>query len=82
MGSSGLPISIRLLTIGGVRALIGATSPTVVVAALFLLAAASPALANGVTFPVAAGESGPYEYQLGVGPFSNYLKILTHKGIG
>ena len=74
--SSGLPISIRLPTNGGVRAVIVATSLTVVVAAVFLLAAASPATANGVTFPVAAGASGPYEYQVGVGPYSPLRKAM------
>ena len=74
--SSGLPISIRLPTNGGVRAVIGATSLAVVVAAVFLLAAASPATANGVTFPVAAGASGPYEYQVGVGPYSPLRKAM------
>ena len=34
-----------------------------------LLFAASPATANGVTFPVAEGVSGPYEYPVGIGPF-------------
>ena len=74
--SSGLPISIRLPTNGGVRAVIVATSLTVVVAAVFLLAAASPATANGVTFPVAAGAFGPYEYQVGVGPYSPLRKAM------
>lgn len=35
-----------------------------------LLSLASPAGANGVTFPIAAGSSGPYDYEVGVGPFS------------
>ena len=35
-----------------------------------LLSMASPAGANGVTFPIAAGTSGPYDYEVGVGPFS------------
>ena len=64
--------------------MIVATSLTVVVAAVFLrksgdglgLAAASPATANGVTFPVAAGASGPYEYQVGVGPYSPLRKAM------
>ena len=76
MGSSGLPISILLLTIGGVRAVIGATTLVVAVAAALLLAAPSPAEANGLTFPVAAGGSGPYEYQVGVGPFSPLRKAM------
>lgn len=37
---------------------------------LALLSLASPAGANGVTFPIAAGSSGPYDYEVGVGPFS------------
>ena len=37
---------------------------------LALLPLASPAGANGVTFPIAAGSSGPYDYEVGVGPFS------------
>ncbi len=35
-----------------------------------LLSLAGPAGANGVTFPIAAGSSGPYDYEVGVGPFS------------
>ncbi len=35
-----------------------------------LLSFASQAGANGVTFPIAAGTSGPYDYEVGVGPFS------------
>ena len=38
--------------------------------------AASSAAANGVTFPIAEGVSGPYEYQVGVGPFSPMRKSL------
>ena len=76
MESLGLPISIRLPTIGRVRAVIGATTLVVAVTAVFLLAVASPAEANGLTFPVAAGGSGPYEYQVGVGPFSPLRKAM------
>ena len=35
-----------------------------------LLSVTSPAGANGVTFPIAAGTSGPYDYEVEVGPFS------------
>ena len=56
--------------------MIGATPPVVVVTVVFLLAAASPAAANGITYPVAAGSSGPYEYQVGVGPFSPLRKAM------
>ena len=42
----------------------------VVAAAASLLLVASPATANGVTIPIAAGVSGPYEYEVGVGSFS------------
>ena len=45
--------------------MIVAASLVVAVAAAFLLAPVSPAEANGLTFPVAAGGSGPYEYQVG-----------------
>ena len=76
MGSSGLPMNIRLLTLGGARAVVGATAWAVVAAAVFLLVAASPAAANGMTFPIAAGASGPYEYQVGVGPFSPLRKAM------
>ncbi len=58
------------------RALIVAASLAVAVAAAFLLAPVSPAEANGLTFPVAAGGSGPYEYQVGVGPFSPLRKAM------
>ena len=37
---------------------------------VLLLSFVSPAGANGVTFPIAAGTSGPYDYEVGVGPFS------------
>lgn len=74
--SLGLPISIRLLKIRGVRALIVVTSLVVAAAAVLLPMAASPAEANGLTFPVAAGASGPYEYQVGVGPFSPLRKAM------
>ena len=40
-------------------------------AVIFVLSCmASPVGANGVTFPIAAGTSGPYDYEVGVGPFS------------
>ncbi len=39
-------------------------------AIVVLLSFAGPAGANGVTFPIAAGKSGPYDYEVGVGPFS------------
>ena len=42
----------------------------VVAATASVLLVASSATANGVTIPIAAGVSGPYEYQVGVGPFS------------
>ena len=57
----------------------GAAARAVVVAAVsvvFVLFAASPATANGVTFPIASGVSGPYEYQVGVGSFSPIRKSL------
>ena len=50
--------------------MIGATSRAVVMATVLLVAASSPAGANGLTFPIDAGASGPYEYQVDVGPFS------------
>ena len=56
--------------------MIGATTLVVAVAAALLLAAPSPAEANGLTFPVAAGGSGPYEYQVGVGPFTPLRKAM------
>ena len=69
-------MNIRLLTIGGSRAVVGATTWAVVAAVVFLLVAASPATANGMTFPIVAGASGPYEYQVSVGPFSPLRKAM------
>ena len=76
MESSGLPTSIRQLTIGGAQAVIGATLLVVAVAAAFLLSPVGSAEANGLTFPVAVGGSGPYEYRVGVGPFSPLRKAI------
>ena len=50
--------------------MIAAPTLATVAAAASLLFVASPATANGVTFPIADGVSGPYEYEVGVGPFS------------
>ena len=54
----------------GQRSVIAAPTLATVAAAASLLFVASPATANGVTFPIADGVSGPYEYEVGVGPFS------------
>ena len=56
--------------------MVSATALAVAVAAVSPLFSASPATANGVTFPIAAGASGPYEYQVGVGPFSPLRKAM------
>ena len=54
----------------------GVTARAVAAAAVCLLFAAGPATANGVTFPIAEGVSGPYRYEVGVGPFSPLRKAL------
>ena len=54
----------------------GVTVRAVAAAAVCLLFAAGPATANGVTFPIAEGVSGPYRYEVGVGPFSPLRKAL------
>lgn len=54
----------------------GVTARAVAAAATCLLFAAGPATANGVTFPIAEGVSGPYRYEVGVGPFSPLRKAL------
>ena len=54
----------------------GVTAWAVAAAAVCLLFAAGPATANGVTFPIAEGVSGPYRYDVGVGPFSPLRKAL------
>ena len=43
---------------------------------LAFLCVASPAAANGVTFPIAAGTAGPYDYEVGVGAFSPLRRDL------
>ena len=54
----------------------GVTARAVAAAATCLLFAAGPVTANGVTFPIAEGVSGPYRYEVGVGPFSPLRKAL------
>jgi hypothetical protein len=61
---------------GGARFVARAMALAVAVIAECLLFAASPATANGVTFPIDEGVSGPYEYQVGIGPFSPLRKAL------
>ena len=58
------------------RAVAGVTTRAVAAATVCLLFVASPVTANGVTFPIAEGVSGPYEYEVGVGPFSPLRKAL------
>jgi hypothetical protein len=61
--------------VAGVRFLPCAAA-LIAVAVVCLLFAASPAVANGVAFPIDEGVSGPYEYQVGIGPFSPLRKAL------
>lgn len=62
--------------IAGARSVARATALAAVTAVVWLLFSASPAAANGVTFPIAEGVSGPYEYRVGIGPFSPLRKAL------